>query len=33
MAPGAIKDRPNNHRDAAYHFTPLAKDETAIAIS
>lgn len=28
MAPGAIKDRPNNMRDAAYHFTLLAKDET-----
>ena len=27
MAPGAIKDRPNNQRDAAYHFTLLAKDE------
>jgi DNA polymerase-3 subunit alpha len=26
MAPGAIKDRPNNQRDAAYHFTLLAKD-------
>jgi DNA polymerase-3 subunit alpha len=28
MAPGAIKDRPTNQRDAAYHFTVLAKDET-----
>ena len=28
MAPGSIKDRPNNMRDAAYHFTLLAKDET-----
>jgi DNA polymerase-3 subunit alpha len=28
MAPGAIKDRPTNQRDAAYHFTLLAKDET-----
>jgi DNA polymerase III subunit alpha len=28
MAPGSIKDRPNNPRDAAYHFTLLAKDET-----
>ncbi len=28
MAPGAIKDRPSNQRDAAYHFTLLAKDET-----
>jgi DNA polymerase III subunit alpha len=28
MAPGTIKDRPNNQRDAAYHFTLLAKDET-----
>src|SRR5438132_13137855 len=28
MAPGSIKDRPNNQRDAAYHFTLLAKDET-----
>jgi len=28
MAPGVIKDRPNNQRDAAYHFTLLAKDET-----
>jgi DNA polymerase-3 subunit alpha len=28
MAPGAMKDRPNNQRDAAYHFTLLAKDET-----
>jgi len=27
MAPGAMKDRPNNQRDAAYHFTLLAKDE------
>src|SRR5215210_39125 len=26
MAPGAIKDRPNNQRDAAYHFTLLARD-------
>ncbi len=28
MAPGAITDRPNNQRDAAYHFTLLAKDAT-----
>jgi DNA polymerase-3 subunit alpha len=28
MAPGSIKDRPNNMRDAAYHFTLLAKDGT-----
>src|SRR5881394_1510359 len=28
MAPGSIKDRPNNQRNAAYHFTLLAKDET-----
>lgn len=28
MSPGSIKDRPNNLRDAAYHFTLLAKDET-----
>ncbi len=28
MAPGSIKDRPNNQRDAAYHFTLLAKDES-----
>src|SRR5947207_62427 len=28
MAPGSIKDRPNNQRDAAYQFTLLAKDET-----
>src|SRR4249920_1094772 len=28
MAPGSIKDRPNNQRDAAYHFTLLARDET-----
>jgi DNA polymerase-3 subunit alpha len=28
IAPGSIKDRPNNQRDAAYHFTLLAKDET-----
>jgi len=28
MAPGSIKDRPNNQRDAAYHFTLLAKDDT-----
>ena len=28
MAPGSIKDRPNNMRDAAYHFTLLAKDAT-----
>ncbi len=27
MAPGSIRDRPNNQRDAAYHFTLLAKDE------
>ncbi len=27
MAPGAIKDRPNSQRDAAYHFTLLARDE------
>ena len=27
MAPGSIKDRPNNQRDAAYHFTLLARDE------
>jgi DNA polymerase III subunit alpha len=27
MAPGSIKDRPNNQRDAAYHFTLLAKDD------
>lgn len=26
MAPGAIKDRPNTMRDAAYHFTLLARD-------
>ena len=25
MAPGSIKDRPNSQRDAAYHFTLLAK--------
>lgn len=28
MAPGSMKDRPNNLRDAAYHLTLLAKDET-----
>ncbi|CAN5639704.1 DNA polymerase III subunit alpha [soil metagenome] len=28
MAPGSINDRPNNQRDAAYHFTLLAKDDT-----
>src|ERR1700704_2467043 len=28
MAPGAMKDRPTNQRDAAYHFTLLAKNET-----
>jgi DNA polymerase-3 subunit alpha len=28
MAPGAIKDRPNSMRDAAFHFTLLARDET-----
>ncbi len=28
MAPGSIKDRPNSQRDAAYHFTLLAKDAT-----
>jgi len=28
MAPGTMKDRPTNQRDAAYHFTLLAKDET-----
>jgi DNA polymerase III subunit alpha len=27
MAPGSIKDRPNTMRDAAYHFTLLARDE------
>jgi len=27
MAPGAMKDRPTNQRDAAYHFTLLAKDD------
>src|SRR3954466_1449676 len=27
MAPGVMKDRPTNQRDAAYHFTLLAKDE------
>jgi hypothetical protein len=27
MAPGSIKDRPNNLRDAAYHLTLLAKDD------
>jgi DNA polymerase III subunit alpha len=27
MAPGSIKDRPNSQRDAAYHFTLLARDE------
>ncbi len=28
MAPGSISDRPNSQRDAAYHFTLLARDET-----
>jgi DNA polymerase-3 subunit alpha len=28
MAPGSIKDRPNSMRDAAYHFTLLARDES-----
>ncbi len=28
MAPRSMKDRPNTMRDAAYHFTLLAKDET-----
>jgi DNA polymerase-3 subunit alpha len=28
MAPGSIADRPNSMRDAAYHFTLLAKDQT-----
>ncbi len=28
MAPGSIKDRPNSMRDAAFHFTLLARDET-----
>jgi DNA polymerase III subunit alpha len=28
MAPGSIKDRPNSMRNAAYHFTLLARDET-----
>jgi DNA polymerase-3 subunit alpha len=28
MAPGSMKDRPNSMRDAAYHFTLLARDET-----
>ncbi|MGI8889856.1 MAG: DNA polymerase III subunit alpha [Chthoniobacterales bacterium] len=27
MAPGSISDRPNSQRDAAYHFTLLARDE------
>src|SRR6478736_8830768 len=27
MAPGSIKDRPANQRDAAYHFTLLARDD------
>src|SRR5437667_6950933 len=27
MAPGSIKDRPNSQRDAAYHFTLLARNE------
>src|SRR5438270_525307 len=27
MAPGVIKERPTNQRDAAYHFTLLVKDE------
>ncbi|MBA3962087.1 MAG: DNA polymerase III subunit alpha [Chthoniobacterales bacterium] len=27
MAPGSIKDRPSSMRDAAYHFTLLARDE------
>ncbi len=27
MAPGAIKDRPNSQRDAAHHFTLLARNE------
>jgi DNA polymerase-3 subunit alpha len=27
MAPGVMKDRPTNQRDAAYHFTLLAKDD------
>src|SRR4051812_47048459 len=27
MAPGSIKDRPNNQRDAAYHFTLLARND------
>src|ERR1700720_3532003 len=29
MAPGSIKDRPNNQRDAPAHFTRRRKDETA----
>src|SRR5438552_18333231 len=28
MAGGSISDRPNNQRDAAYHFTLLARDQT-----
>src|SRR6187551_1370525 len=28
MAPAAMKDRATNQRDATYHFTLLAKDET-----
>ncbi|MEO5718871.1 MAG: DNA polymerase III subunit alpha [Chthoniobacterales bacterium] len=28
IAPGSIKDRPNSQRDAANHFTLLARDET-----
>src|SRR3954468_1524177 len=27
MAPGSIKDRPNSQRDAAHHFTLLARNE------
>src|SRR5437899_4937016 len=28
VAPGSHKDRPGSRRDAAYHFTLLAQDET-----
>jgi len=27
IAPGSIKDRPNSQRDAAHHFTLLARNE------
>ena len=33
MAPGSIKDRPNSQRDAAYHFTLLARERNRLSKS